>query len=86
MILTCNNHFQGIPISLRQPLSCINNFHKLSLVASKQEWRAFSRGVRLRLFPHIANDSDLWNGFTRNINFFQFMKMREKYAREERRK
>lgn len=69
MILTGNNHFQGIPKDLRQTLNCINNFHKLSLETSKQEWRDFKRGMTLKSFPKVASYTDLWDGFAENINF-----------------
>ena len=69
IILTHNNHFQGIPKNLRKTLNYINDFHKLSLATSKQEWRDFKRAVKLELFPKVASDSDPWNGFAKNINF-----------------
>ena len=69
MILTRNNHFQGIPKDLSQTLNCINDFHKLSLETSKQEWKDFKTGTKLKSFPKVASDTDLWNGFAENINF-----------------
>lgn len=90
IILTHNNHFQGIPKNLRKTLSYIYDFHKLSLATSKNgeissgEWNC-------NYFPTsqatVTCGMDLLKISTLLVKWLRiWIKMREKYGRREKTK
>ena len=83
MILTCNKYFRPIEVGLRKALNFINAFHKLSLDTSKQEWRDFSRGVGLKLFPDVKKDKDLWEKFAGNMSLIDDVVKKESLEQEK---